>query len=65
MRQRFAPLVPLALIALLTACAGQSVQTERQLASPRLAQHHPLAEFDFATLGKAREDSLDALTDEH
>ncbi|MCQ4325521.1 peptidase P60 [Stutzerimonas stutzeri] len=65
MRQRFAPLVPLALIALLTACAGQPVQTERQFVSPRLAQHHPLAEFDFAALGKASEDSLDALTDEH
>ena len=65
MRQRFAPLVPLALIALLTACAGQPVQTEQQIESPRLSQNHPLAGFDFAALDKSEEESLAELTDEH
>jgi len=65
MRQRFAPLVPLALIALLTACDGQPVQTEQQIESPRLSQNHPLAGFDFAALDKSEEESLAELTDEH
>ncbi|MFP5338460.1 MAG: C40 family peptidase, partial [Gammaproteobacteria bacterium] len=65
MRQRFAPLVPLALIALLTACAGQPVQTEQQIESPRLSHNHPLADFDLAALEKSEEQSLAELTDEH
>ena len=65
MRKRFAPLVPLALIVLLTACAGQPVQTEQPIASLRLSHNHPLAGFDFAALDKSEEESLAELTDEH
>ncbi|MCQ4261857.1 peptidase P60 [Stutzerimonas stutzeri] len=65
MHQRFAPLVPLALIALLTACAGQPVQTEQQITSPRLSHNHPLAGFDFSALEKSEEESLTELSDEH
>lgn len=64
MLKRFAPLVPLAFIALLSACAGQPVPTEQQVVSPRLS-HHPLAEFDFKTFDKSEEESLAELTDEH
>ena len=64
MRQRFAPLVPLALIALLTACAGQPVQTEQQIESPRLSQNHPRW-LRLRGPRQSEEESLAELTDEH
>ena len=48
MRQRFAPLVPIALITLLTACANQPVATQTQSVSPEFVQSHPVAAIDIA-----------------
>jgi cell wall-associated NlpC family hydrolase len=59
MRKSLAHILPLALVALLSGCAGQPVQqTAYESASSRLLQSHPLAGFDFADLEQAEEDSL-------
>lgn len=59
MRKSLAHIIPLALAALLTACAGQPVQQSAyESASSRLLQSHPLAGFDFAELEQSEDDAL-------
>lgn len=53
MRKRLVRLVPLALVSLLTACAGQSVQHPLQADAEREPPRHPLASFDFVALDGA------------
>lgn len=56
MRKSLAHIIPLALAALLTACAGQPVQHDLQADAERAAPRHPLASFDFAALDAAADD---------
>jgi len=59
MRKSLAHLVPLALAALLTACAGQPVQqVAQQSDSSRQLQSHSLGGFDFAEFEQAQDDTL-------
>ena len=57
MRQRLARLIPLALAALLTACAGQPVQLDLHADAALAPAPHPLAGFDFATLNEATDEA--------
>lgn len=55
MRQRFAPLVPFALITLLCACANPPVETDTQAVLPDFVHSHPVADIDVAPAVESRE----------
>lgn len=56
MRLRFAPLVPFALLVLLSACVTPPVETETRAVLPDFVQSHPVADLEVA----APTDSLEA-----
>ncbi|CAM5602009.1 hypothetical protein SSTU70S_01108 [Stutzerimonas stutzeri] len=59
MRKRFAPLVPLALIALLTACAGQPTQPDTAYTSAPSGQVFDQAAIDFDTVEPGEQEFSD------
>ena len=63
MRKRFAPLVPLALIALLTACAGQQTQPDTAYISAPSGQVFDQTAIDFDT-AEAGEQELREFSDD-